>query len=204
MRSNWEKVWKDSSFGERIFSVRWIRVLFIPPALEVAGLHLWFLQETGTGAVVAENRNGTDGKTGRDFSPISLHKLKLIDRTQGVLQASCSPWRNHHPRQAIPPMIKEVTREEGRDDAALEELICLWLKKKKTKQGEFRMESLSHLSWVRKIPPRNLWGVCYGWSRFWEHKGFLPHALTPCYVLGKHWKMHKQSWAWKAVSDSTW
>lgn len=45
-------------------------MLFIPPALGVAGLHLWFLQETGTGAVVAENRDGTDGKAGWDLSPI--------------------------------------------------------------------------------------------------------------------------------------
>lgn len=70
-----------------------------------------------------------------------LYELKLTDMTQGVLQAFWGPWRNHHPQQPSPPIIKEVTSEEGRDASALEELICLCLKKKQIKQDELRMES---------------------------------------------------------------
>lgn len=123
-RSKWENVWKDRSFGERIFSVKWVRVLFIPPAFEVAGLQLWFLQETATGAVVAENKNGAVGKAGWGLFPV-IYYTNESWQTRGGLQASWSPWRNHHPRQANLPIVKEVTTEEGWDASALEELICL-------------------------------------------------------------------------------
>jgi len=76
------------SYGERILWDKTSQVLFISPTFKAASLHLWFLQETSVLAIVAENRNRTDGKNGWDFSPISPYTLELIDKTQLAVWAS--------------------------------------------------------------------------------------------------------------------
>lgn len=42
--------------------IKLVRVIFIAPTIKVASLQLRFLWETSIVAVVAENRNRTDGK----------------------------------------------------------------------------------------------------------------------------------------------
>lgn len=42
--------------------------------------------------------------------------------------------------------------------------------------------------WVQNgdlIPPRSLWGVCYGWSRFWELKGPCPMPSSHVMYYGR-------------------
>lgn len=74
--------------GKEYSGIKLVRVLFIPPIFKVASLHLRFIRDTSIVAVVAENRNRTDGRNGWNFSPISLYNLKLIDKTQRVVWAS--------------------------------------------------------------------------------------------------------------------
>lgn len=72
MRSNWGKLLKDTSLGKEYLVLDESGCsVFLQHCRLLASLLV--PKETRTGAVVAENRDGTDGKTGWDLSPFMYY-----------------------------------------------------------------------------------------------------------------------------------
>lgn len=57
-----KKYEKTRAMGKEYSGIKLVGVIFIAPTIKVASLQLQFLREMSIVAVVAENRNRTDGK----------------------------------------------------------------------------------------------------------------------------------------------